>query len=83
MSNLVRNPLLSLWLSGADAWMGAARGMCSARMQREQMRALDELGAQAIRIWSLAWMFPLPAKQPSIAERMAALSLRVVAGGRR
>jgi hypothetical protein len=75
--------LLSLWLSGADAWMGAARGMCFAEMQREQMRMIHELGAQVIQIWGAAWIFPLPTEQPSIAERMAALSLRVVAGGRR
>lgn len=79
----MRNPLLSLWLSGADAWMGAARGMCSAEMQREQMRMIHELGAQMLQIWGAAWMFPLPARQRPIAERMAALSLRVVAGGRR
>lgn len=76
------NPLLSLWLSGADAWMGAARGMCSTEIQRQQMRMIHEVGEQVIQIWCAAWMFPLPGKQPSIAERMAALSLRVVAGGR-
>lgn len=79
----MRNPLLSLWLSGADAWMGAARGMCSAEMQREQMRMIHELGAQMIQIWGAVWMLPSPARQRPIAERMAALSLRVVAGGRR
>ena len=83
MNDPVRNPLLSLWLSGTDAWMGAARGVCSAEMQREQIRMIHELGVRVIQIWGAAWMFPLPARQPSTAERMAALSLRVVAGGRR
>ena len=83
MGDPVRNPLLSLWLSGANAWMGVVRGMCFAEMQRGQIRMIHALGAQVIQILGAGWIFPLPAKQPSIAERMAALSLRVVAGGRR
>lgn len=63
--------------------MGAVRAMCFAEMQRGQMLMLHELGAQVIQILGAGLMFPLPVKQPSIAERMAALSLRVVAGGRR
>jgi hypothetical protein len=79
----VRNPLLSLWLRGADSWMGAARGLSFAEMQREQMRMIRELGERAMHFWGGAWMFTLPTKQRPIAERMAALSLRLVEGGRR
>jgi hypothetical protein len=32
--------------------------------------------------WSGMWMFPVPEGQRSVAERMAALSLRVVEDGR-
>ncbi|MBR0667674.1 hypothetical protein GXW71_25185 [Roseomonas hellenica] len=78
----MRNPWLTLWLNGADAWMGAARGLSFAEIQREQMRMIHEVGQRAIQVWAVAWMFPWPARQRPIAERMAALSLRVVAGGR-
>ena len=78
------NPLLSLWLSGTDAWMSAARSLWLAdEMQRQQTRMMRAMGEQAIRLWSGAWMFPAPVKQRSLAERMAALSLRVVEGGPR
>jgi hypothetical protein len=75
--------LLSLWLNGADAWMGAVHGMSFAELQREQIRMIHEFAAQVIQAWRTAWMPSLPARQPSITERMAALSLRVVVGGRR
>jgi hypothetical protein len=76
-------PLLGLWLSGADAWMGVARGLSCAEMQRQQARMVHEAVEQAIRFWGGAWMFPAPEKPRPVAERMAALSLRVVQGGRR
>lgn len=79
----MRSPLLSLWLSGVDAWMGAVHGMSFAELQREQIRMVHEFAARVTQAWGAGWMPSLPAKQPSITERMAALSLRVVAGGRR
>jgi hypothetical protein len=51
-------------------------------MQRERTRMLREIGGQAIRFWKGAWMFPVAGKKHSVADRMAALSLRVVEGGR-
>lgn len=35
-----KNPLLSLWLSAANAWAGAARGVMSAAAQRQARKAL-------------------------------------------
>jgi hypothetical protein len=77
------NPFLSLWLSGADVWMGATRGLSCTAMQREQMRMIHAMGQQAIQFWAGAWMLPAPPRQRPLAERMATLSLRVVEGGRR
>jgi hypothetical protein len=80
---LVINPFLSLWLSGADAWMGTTGALSPTEMLREQIRMTHAVGAQAVRFWGGAWMFPVPTKQQTLAERMSALSLRVVEGGRR
>jgi hypothetical protein len=35
-----KNPLLSIWLSAANAWAGAARGLMAAEMRRGQKRAV-------------------------------------------
>jgi hypothetical protein len=74
--------LIGLWLLGAQAWIAAAHKLSWAEMQREQARVFDRMAAQATCLWSGAWMFPAPKRRP-LTERMAALSLRVVEGGRR
>lgn len=35
-----KNPLLSMWLSAANAWAGAARGMMAAEANRRQRAAV-------------------------------------------
>ena len=35
-----KNPWLSLWLSAANAWVGAARGLATAEMRRQQTTLL-------------------------------------------
>lgn len=35
-----KNPLLSMWLSAANAWAGAARGMVAAEVGRRQKAAI-------------------------------------------
>ena len=34
-----KNPLMSMWLSAANAWAGAARGAMAAQAQRQQKAA--------------------------------------------
>ncbi len=34
-----KNPLLSVWLSAANAWAGAARGLAAAEMGRQRKAA--------------------------------------------
>jgi hypothetical protein len=80
---LVVNPFLSPWLCGADAWMGAAGILSPTEVLLEQMRIARDVTAHAFRFWVGAWTWPAPVGQPSLAERMAARSLRVVEGGRR
>jgi hypothetical protein len=35
-----KNPLLSIWLSAANAWAGAARGHLAAALRRQQAAVL-------------------------------------------
>jgi hypothetical protein len=47
-----KNPLLSMWLSGANAVAGKARGVGTAEAKRQQ----TSLVKQAARFWSGAWI---------------------------
>ena len=47
-----KNPLLSLWLSGANAVAGKARSAGTAEMRRQQ----TSVAKQAARFWSGAWL---------------------------
>ncbi len=35
-----KNPLLSMWLTAANAWAGAARGLITAEARRAQRKAV-------------------------------------------
>ena len=39
----MKNPWMSLWLSAANTWAGAARGFWTAEMQRQQQAVLKEI----------------------------------------
>jgi hypothetical protein len=54
MEGAMKNPWLSLWLSGANAWTGAARGLWAAEAQRAQTAMLDQTVRQAAAFW-LPW----------------------------
>lgn len=47
-----KNPLLSMWLGGANAVAGKARGAGTAEAKRQQ----TGLAKQAARLWSGAWL---------------------------
>jgi hypothetical protein len=40
---MAKNPFLSLWLSAANTWAGAARGFWTAEMHRQQKAMLTEM----------------------------------------
>lgn len=48
----MKNPWLSAWLSGANAWSGAGRGLWSAEMQRQQTAATQQMTKQMMEFWS-------------------------------
>ena len=54
-----KNPLLSLWLSGANAVIGKARGHSAAAMKRQQ----TALTRQAGRFWTDSWLAALTPKR--------------------
>jgi hypothetical protein len=42
----MKNPWMSLWLSAANGWAGAARGLATAEMRRQQKTAMTEMARQ-------------------------------------
>jgi hypothetical protein len=50
------NPLMSAWLSGANAWAGAARSFWMAEMQRQQTAMIEEWIRQMMDFWTGGWM---------------------------
>ena len=55
-----KNPWMSLWLSGVNAWFGAARGFWMAELHRQQAAMINEMTQQMMRFWTGAWMLPPP-----------------------
>ncbi|WP_114947493.1 hypothetical protein [Microvirga calopogonii] len=40
---MMKNPWMSLWLSAANTWAGAARGFWTAEMHRQQKVILNDM----------------------------------------
>jgi hypothetical protein len=49
------NPWLSLWMSAANSWAGAARGFWTAEMHRQQSAMMNEMIRQTVRFWTRTW----------------------------
>lgn len=47
--DMAKNPWLSLWLSAANTWAGAARGFWTAEMRRQHKTMLNEMTKPAAR----------------------------------
>ena len=56
-----KNPLLSMWLSGANAVAGRARSAAAAEAKRQQ----TSLAKQTARLWSGAWLTDTKTKAKS------------------
>ena len=50
------NPWLSLWLSAANSWAGAARGFWTAELHRQQSAITNEMVRQMTNSWVRTWM---------------------------
>ena len=49
---LKKNPMLSLWLSGANSMMGSARGHAMALARRQSQAVVAESTRQWLNFWS-------------------------------
>jgi hypothetical protein len=70
----VKNPWMSLWLSGANSFAGAARGMMGAEMRRQQLAFMRAMTESAERAWMdmvASSMRQMPPR-PGIAKALAA-----------
>lgn len=54
----MKNPFLSLWLSQANAWSGAMRGMWASEVHKQQRQMMNQMIEQSVRFWSSAWTMP-------------------------
>jgi len=63
----MKNPWMSLWLSGANAWMGAARGFWTAETHRRQAAMMNEAAKQMASLWTRGWA--VPAARPKARDR--------------
>jgi hypothetical protein len=61
------NPWLSLWLSAANSWAGAMRGLWTAELHRQQTAIANEMARRTMEFWSGAWTGSLP--QPKSKRR--------------
>ncbi|MDI3309322.1 MAG: hypothetical protein QJR07_19790 [Acetobacteraceae bacterium] len=81
------NPVLSFWLSSANAWAGTMRGLWMAEFQRQQAAFLTQAARQATLFWTgrlpqmparsetAASPAPIPATMPAATPPAA---LRVI-----
>lgn len=69
MSNpwLKKNPLMSMWLSGANKVMGSARGQATAAVKREASKAGAAVTAAAVQQITEFWTNTLT--KPPVAAR--------------
>jgi hypothetical protein len=65
----MKNPWLSMWLSAANAWSGAARGFWTAEMHRQQTAMMNEMMRQSMAFWSQAWSLPHPDRRTTHRRR--------------
>jgi hypothetical protein len=55
---LKKNPFMSMWLSGANAMLGAARGQASAEAKRQAAAMTAKAAKQTMRFWSSVMTSP-------------------------
>ena len=58
------NPWMSLWLSAANSWAGAARAFWTAELRRQQSVIMQEMVRQAMRFWAYPMTAPTADRSP-------------------
>ena len=54
----MKNPFLSLWLSAANQWLGAGRGLWMAELHRQQAAMYEQTMRQAMAFWTGGLVVP-------------------------
>ena len=67
---LKKNPMLSMWLSGANAVAGAARGRAVAESRRQTATAAAAMTKAATDAWLAALTPPKPARKRQARRRV-------------
>jgi hypothetical protein len=60
---LKKNPMMSMWLSGANAVMGSVRSRATAEGKRQATAIMAEGTKQMVRFWTSGLMAPAPRKR--------------------
>jgi hypothetical protein len=60
----MRNPWMSLWLSAANSWAGAMRGLWTVELHRQQTAMAHEMIRQSIDFWTRTGMAPIADPKP-------------------
>jgi hypothetical protein len=60
----MRNPWISLWLSAANSWAAAMRGLWTAELHRQQTTMANEMIRQNIDFWTRTGMAPVAGPKP-------------------
>jgi hypothetical protein len=55
---------MSMWLSAANSWAGALRGLWTAELHRQQTAAANEMIRQTLDFWTRAWKAPTAGPTP-------------------
>jgi hypothetical protein len=55
---LKKNPWLSMWMSGANAVLGSARGRATAEARRQAATVTNQAISEAVRFWTGAMTLP-------------------------
>ncbi len=58
-----KNPFMSMWLSGANAAIGSARGRATTESKRQANAIVTEGTKQMIDLWAGAWGLPAKSKR--------------------
>ena len=75
-----KNPLMSIWMSGANSMLGAARGRASAEAKRQATAMTQNATTQTKHFWSSVMTAP-PRKARKSAKYPGYFARRMVATG--
>lgn len=64
-----KNPFLSMWLSGANAALGSARGLAAAESKRQTTQMMNQGTKQVMDFWTAALTPPAPPKKKKRKSR--------------